>query len=340
MMKFCMVLYPLLFVAAVSFSQPEEYHVLVKEGLQLYQQKQFRESAAKYSEAFKIFSNRGFTQHRYEAASSFALSNQADSAFFQLFRIATRVKYSDINSLTQNPDFTGLHSDPRWTELVTLVTTNKRTEEAEDALRDRPLMAKLDSIHTEDQKYRQDFEAVQQKYGWNAPETQNLLRQMQKADSINVLKIIEIIEKYGWPGVDLVGVKGSTTVWLVIQHADIEVQEKYLPMMREAVKNGKARASELAYLEDRILLRRGKKQLYGSQVFFDNVTKQYDVAPLEDPLNVDKRRASVGLGPLSDYTEAYNFKWDPAEYRKRLPAVEKKYRSLNKGVDQRKKKRR
>ena len=53
-------------------------------------------------------------------------------------------------------------------------------------------------------------------------------------------------------------------------------------------------------LEDRILTRGGMKQRYGTQVTAgaDGVPR---VDPIEDPANVDERRASVGLPPMQDY---------------------------------------
>lgn len=102
--------------------------------------------------------------------------------------------------------------------------------------------------------------------------------------------------------------------------------------MRNAVKNGIASNSSLALLEDRVALRQGKKQIYGSQIGFDSETKLYYVMPLEDPDNVDKRRAEVGLQPLADYI--YNchwrIKWDVEQYKKDLSAIEVKEKKKQK----------
>ena len=100
-------------------------------------------------------------------------------------------------------------------------------------------------------------------------------------------------------------------------------------MMRAAVKEGNAKASDLAYLEDRVLLRQGKKQIYGSQIYYDGETGAFFVQPLEDPDHVDARRASVGLEPLADYLEYWDMKWDLEEYKKQLPAIEKRMKELN-----------
>jgi hypothetical protein len=125
-------------------------------------------------------------------------------------------------------------------------------------------------------------------------------------------------------GADVVGRQGNTTLFLVIQHSDQATQEKYLPMMREAVKNGKAQGSDLALLEDRVALGQGKRQIYGSQIGRDPETQIYYVSPLEDPNNVDKRRAEVGLGPLAEYVNYWQMKWDVEQYKKDLPKLEEK----------------
>jgi hypothetical protein len=141
-------------------------------------------------------------------------------------------------------------------------------------------------------------------------------------DSVNLLKIKKIIDKYGWLGPETIGENGNATLFLVIQHADQKTQEKYLPIMRQAVKDKKALGSELALLEDRVALGQGKKQIYGSQIGGD--PGNYYVLPLEDPDNVDKRRAEVGLPPLYEYLKHYNIKWDVEQYKKDFPEKKEK----------------
>ena len=68
---------------------------------------------------------------------------------------------------------------------------------------------------------------------------------------------------------------------MVIQHADLKTQQKYLPIMRDAVSKGKANVGSLALLEDRVALGMGKSQIYGSQIMQD-ATGKY-LQPLIDP---------------------------------------------------------
>lgn len=161
----------------------------------------------------------------------------------------------------------------------------------------------LDAIYQYDQGIRSEYLRTLSKYGENSKEVEKLIGFMRYIDSASCIEVTKIIDEHGWLGSNEVGSKGNSTLFLVIQHANLEIQEKYLPMMRRAVEDGKVQASSVAYLEDRILIRTGKKQLYGSQFGIDSITHNYFMLPIEDEVNVNKRRAAVGLGPLEDYAK-------------------------------------
>lgn len=184
------------------------------------------------------------------------------------------------------------------------------------AQRNEQLVRQLDSIYATDQQYRSEMEAVQGKYGGKSPEMRKLLGKMHIADSINEMKVVSILDKYGWPGAEVVGKKGSSAIFLVIQHAEPATQEKYLPVMRTAVKDKKASAADLALLEDRVALRQGKQQQYGSQIGWNMETNEYYVLPLADPDQVDERRAKMGLEPMAAYLSEVQLKWDPEQFKK------------------------
>ena len=311
----------------VSFGQNAEYYNLVKRADSLYNAKDFKTSALTYSAAFKANGWIGMPNDRYNAACSWALANNSDSSFFQLNRIATKANFMNYGHITTDPDLNSLHDDQRWKPLLEIIKQNK--EKAEINL-NKPLVAELDSIYTEDQKYRLQIDDIQKKYGWESNEMKAHWKIINEKDSINLIKIKLILHKYGWLGTDVIGEQGNSTLFLVIQHSDLATQEKYLPMMREAVKNGKATGSSLALLEDRVALGQEKKQIYGSQIGRDNDTKLYYVLPLEDPDNVDKRRAEVGLQPLAGYVSRWQIKWDIEQYKKDLPTIEAKEKASRK----------
>lgn len=307
-----------------SFGQNGKYSVLVKKADFLYNIKEFKSSALTYTAAFRANGWTGTPNDRYNAACSWALANNLDSAFFQLNRIATRAKYMNYGHITTDSDLNSLHNDKRWKPLLEIIKQNK---EKADANLNKPLVAELDSIFTEDQKYRLQIAEIEKKHGWESNEMKAHWKIINEKDSINLIKIKSLLDKYGWLGTDVIGEQGNLTLFLVIQHSDLVTQERYLPMMREAVKNGKAKGSSLALLEDRVALRKGKKQIYGSQIGRDNDTKLYYVSPLADPDNVDKRRAEVGLQPLAEYVNQWQIKWAVKQYKQDLPLIEVKLKA-------------
>jgi hypothetical protein len=119
-------------------------------------------------------------------------------------------------------------------------------------------------------------------------------------------RIKEIINQYGFPTISMVGKDGSQAAWLLVQHADenLTFQKRVLKLMLEADKKNDVNKDNLAYLIDRVRVNSGKPQIYGTQYKEENgkiVSK-----PIEDEKNVDKRRKSVGLQPLSVYISEAN----------------------------------
>jgi hypothetical protein len=294
----------------------KEFRKLEQKGDSLYAAKDYKASGLAFSAAFK-YAESGNT--RYNAACSWALANNSDSAFSQLSVLSKY--FVDYTRITTDSDLESLYKDKRWNTFLDKVKQNK--EKAEANL-NKPLVAELDAIYEEDQKYRQQMDDVAKKHGWDSKEMKALWKITNEKDSLNLIKVTAILDKYGWLGPDVIGGQGNSTLFLVIQHSDQKTQEKYLPMMKEAVKNKKAYGSDLALLEDRVLLGQGKRQIYGSQIGTDNKTQINYVLPLEDPDNVDKRRAEVGLPPLANYVSHWQIKWDVEQYKKDLPTIEAK----------------
>ena len=303
-----------------SFAQEQaNYSELISEAWKFYQYRDYRQSGEKYSEAFEALGDKGTITDRYNAACSWALAEEIDSSFTQLFRIAEKGNYTNYGHITTDNDLDNLHADKRWKEVLAQVKVNK--EKAEANL-DKPLAATLDNIYREDQGLRRQISEIEANYGRDSAEMRAHWKKIQEKDSINLIKIQQILDTRGWLGADVIGRQGNSTLFLVIQHSDLAVQEKYLPMMREAVKKGNASPGSLALLEDRVALRQGEKQIYGSQIGQNSETAEYYVLPLEDPENVDQRREEVGLGPLQEYISHWNLTWDVEEYNKKLPTLE------------------
>jgi hypothetical protein len=88
----------------------------------------------------------------------------------------------------------------------------------------------------------------------------------QKPMDAELIKEVEaIIQQYGYPGRNLVGEEYESIAWLVIQHAELSYQEKYLPLIHQAVKDKQLDDVPLKMLIDRIYAKKTQTQIFGSQ---------------------------------------------------------------------------
>ena len=114
----------------------------------------------------------------------------------------------------------------------------------------------------------------------------------------------EIIHRLdGWPDHQKVGTDGAHAAWLIAQHADPtpELQRIFRDELRRAVDANRAPAEHLAYLVDRIRRNNDEPQLYGTQ--FNLVDGELVLEPVENPDDLDERRAEMGLPPMAEYKE-------------------------------------
>ena len=126
-----------------------------------------------------------------------------------------------------------------------------------------------------------------------------LVKSMMKNDSINLLKIEEIIQKYGYPGKSLVGENESSVAWEVIQHATFETRKKYLNLLKSTADKNEIRFTLYALTLDRVLMEENKLQKYGSQgrevVLSKTKEKIMIIWPIENPEKVNKLRRKAGF---------------------------------------------
>ncbi len=305
-----------------SYAQEDraQYDYWITKADSLYNSEKYSAAAETYAKGFSFLNGKAYPHHRYSAACAYALIDEKDSAFYHLERLLDKsAAYLNESALLSDTSLVELKNDPRWEKLKDHFLAYRKEVEKDINWELKEL---LDSIYIEDQKLRQQYPEMSAKYDRDSKEMKTFWKEMGYVDSLNIIEVSKILDTHGWLGKEVVGRQGNSCLFLVIQHANIDVQEKYLPMMKQAVTDGKARASSLALLEDRILLRRGKKQIYGSQIGTHPKTKENYVLPLEDPINVDKRRESVNLPPLQQYVENWGLQWNAEEYLKKLPSYE------------------
>lgn len=173
------------------------------------------------------------------------------------------------------------------------------------------IAAAIDSMFQKDAESLRKARELRENYGMQSEEAkkQDSLSHLIQAN--NVLELDKLLERYGWPGEDEIGEDAGYSLFGIIQHSSMNTRPKYLPIMREAVKNGKCRPGYLAGIEDRIATDNNELQIYGDQVKYYPDTNTFDVWPIIDPAHVDERRASIGLQPIAIHLKnRFDMDWD------------------------------
>ena len=86
--------------------------------------------------------------------------------------------------------------------------------------------------------------------------------------------------------------------------------KKYFPLIKKSADRGDLSWSTVALMEDRMLMDIGEKQKYGSQVQKANGSDKWTLYPIQDPKNVNKRRAKIGLEPIEDYLRRFGIEYE------------------------------
>lgn len=186
------------------------------------------------------------------------------------------------------------------------------------------LVAFLDTIFWTEQEPIRLRDSIMKIHGDESKEFLEQQNIYKKNHAINEKKISAILDKSGWPKKEIIGERGNRTICNVIQHAENDIRIKYLPMMKQAVLDKKLNPQLLVRAEDRIATETGELQIYGGQMKFYPETKSFNVWPVLDPVNIDQRRAAIGLGPIAEYLKnRFDFEWNLEEQIKRTEAFEK-----------------
>ncbi|WP_370516642.1 DUF6624 domain-containing protein, partial [Streptomyces acidiscabies] len=101
----------------------------------------------------------------------------------------------------------------------------------------------------------------------------------------------------------LVGAAAAGVASRLVQHAygHLDFRRHCLDLMRQAAEGGDLPWRDVAYLTDALRIDEGRPQVYGTK--FEPVAGWLEPCPVEDPENVDHRRAELGMEPLADHTD-------------------------------------
>tara|TARA_B100001063_G_scaffold224831_1_gene233170 strand:- start:6907 stop:7878 length:972 start_codon:yes stop_codon:yes gene_type:complete len=124
------------------------------------------------------------------------------------------------------------------------------------------LVMLINTININDQKFRSSDEKT---YKTKQPEL----------DKHNQKLIDSLFYKYNrYIGKSLVGEKFESVMWSVIQHSNLEMMEKYLPIIQKAVQDKELDKTPFKMLIDRIYVQKYDYQIFGSQIGVKNADEK------------------------------------------------------------------
>lgn len=207
--------------------------------------------------------------------------------------------------------------------LLILSCGNKQKSENQSNAIEQPknLIDVLEIVWDTEQTPITMRDSVMDVYGSDSEQYRKYQAIYEKNHSVNEIVVTEILDMHGWPTAEEIGERGNWTICNVLQHADYDIRIKYLPLMRQAVLDKKLEPRFLVRAEDRIATDNGELQIYGGQMKYYPETKSFNVWPVFEPENIDKRRAEIGLEPIADFLKnRFDFEWVLEDQIKRSKA--------------------
>jgi antitoxin component YwqK of YwqJK toxin-antitoxin module len=165
------------------------------------------------------------------------------------------------------------------------------------------LTAELRSIDLDYVKYRDTLVSAEKIYGKNSEQYKNLKNADHKNDSLILVRIDKIMDRFGYPPTAKVG-ESNAVIFFIISSTNWQTKEKYIERFRIASLKGDISKKDMAYFEDKYLVSKEGIQLYGTQAKLskDNKWLHY---PVKDLSNLNDRRKTADLEPvdLLDFSE-------------------------------------
>lgn len=244
----------------------------------------------------------------YRNALLYVFENQIEEAFKALRIWLSMANDEHKMLLLFDPRMDGLKKDKRWLQLEREIRQSYKKYEKPD------LAYLLDSLWAEDQKYRTlqyhienmaayfaEMDSTESRWDVVFPALPDSM--LIERERFAGQRLLKLIDQNGWPGISQYGKRPAKSAFLIINHTmDTTVLAKYLPMLESQCKIGEAEWLFYATMYDRLQTIKGLPQRFGTQYKVINEAKnQYELFPLEDPVNVNKLRKMLGLADLEGY---------------------------------------
>ncbi|MDO1512263.1 hypothetical protein Q2T41_06300 [Maribacter confluentis] len=271
-------------------SDLEKYDELIWSGMLHFKDKDYVNSLSNFQDAFEIKSDENVSDYFYAAAS--ALNLKKDKIAKEL--IITAIKKTDAseNYFDSFDEFNPFREKQLFAEIKTHYSKYK--SDFVNNLKHPKIYNEIKLLAQRDQKVRTDGSSVEE---------------MQRIDSLNIKRLIEINKEYGW----------FDKQWILLwHHRGIHRDSNYVwnyfrPLINKKIEKGELRKSYWASFDDeKSMFSEDGVQIYGT--YWNN----YDQFPIQSIDKVDSLRKSIGLPPLAYMEKVYNVEL-PKDYAEKLP---------------------
>lgn len=116
-----------------------------------------------------------------------------------------------------------------------------------------------------------------------------IVEQMRRTDRENQEIVGKILDRHGWLPASRIGRRAADGLFFIVQHSSVETIEEFLPQLQVLARRGEARTTHAAMMEDRLLMYRGRKQIYGTQACRGRIW------PIANVAGVNERREKAGF---------------------------------------------
>jgi hypothetical protein len=143
--------------------------------------------------------------------------------------------------------------------------------------------------------------------------------ELEAVERANAERLGAWLSTCGWPRRSVEGAQAARGAWLVAQQrsGDLPFQRQVVRQLELAVLDGEAAAMHLAVAADRLAVKEGRPQRYGTQLRQVDAC-HWDYYPLDEPARVEARRKRLQLPTLEEHKRGIN----QASARENCPAAQ------------------
>lgn len=276
--------YAFMFTCTILFGQAEQVlqaSLLFDSASTLAAQQQPKAALQAYQQAFKLD-----PWSFYDYLDAFSIALEVGDTVQANGLLSAGVRHGlNLYVFTDMPQLQGFLGSSSSRPFRELRTEN---EQAFGAIADSAFIRTLDSLVTEDQRYRSSTANIEP---------------MNRTDSLNFEYLIQYFGKHGFPDPHTIGHGIGDLHLLLWHHRGMEYPgsaqwKRVLPYFRKAMEDGTLKPSFLVMFDDFADCTAGRPMRYGSLIGYyrDVPEKLY----FTDREQLNRNRASVGLGPIED----------------------------------------